>query len=419
MKDIDKLLQIKDIHQLAEEVSNVLQKAIVIENNQFELIAYSTPTDFSFDPIQQKTILTKRCPLYVIERLRKDGILRQLQEEDAPVRISQMEDIDFHQRVVCSLKINNKIYGYLWLYETAALTDEELALLDAISSHLAQVLYHQAYAKEDEIQTFLWNVMNDEFLNEAEILQAAKLVNFDVPDTFTVLVYSVNNTDYYDVLEKIRLELRQERIAYYFGKGTEIIGIIDDRGKHPLEKAKEIMYAIHGKISQKENAAINIGVGNLYQSISYIRKSYTEALEVIETMVFLNIVDQDKYRFRDLGLYRYAKFAYKKNMAEEYRHPLLVTLMQKDRENKSELLKTLWHFLQNDCKVAKTADALFIHPNTMNYRMKQIGHLVEIDFNDMELKAELYMELLLLHRLPDYYNFYAKKLVNYSLTSNE
>src|SRR5699024_5840783 len=97
MKDIDKLLQIKDIHQLAEEVSNVLQKAIVIENNQFELIAYSTPTDFSFDPIQQKTILTKRCPLYVIERLRKDGILRQLQEEDAPVRISQMEDIDFHQ----------------------------------------------------------------------------------------------------------------------------------------------------------------------------------------------------------------------------------------------------------------------------------------------------------------------------------
>src|SRR5699024_8908729 len=157
--------------------------------------------------------------------------------------------IDFHQRVVCSLKINNKIYGYLWLYETAALTDEELALLDAISSHLAQVLYHQAYAKEDEIKTFLWNVMNDEFLNEAYILQAAKLVNFDVPDTFTVLVYSVNNTDYYDVLEKIRLELRQERIAYYFGKGTEIIGIIDDRGKHPLEKAKEIMYAIHGKIS--------------------------------------------------------------------------------------------------------------------------------------------------------------------------
>lgn len=419
MKEIERILKVNDIHELAEEVSNVLQKAIVIENHQFELIAYSTPSSFSFDPIQQKTILTKRCPLYVIERLRKDGILSRLQSESAPIRISQMEDIDFHQRIVLSLKIHEKVYGYLWLYETDELTESELALLDSISSHLAESLYQQEYTKEDSSQTFLWKVLNGEFLNEAEIAQSAKMVNFKVPAMFAVIVFSVNDTAYYGTLEKISTKLKEAHIPYYFGKGTEIIAIVESHHRFPDDKVEASFRAIYEAVEPAAKKAINVGIGNVYDQISYIRKSYVEALEVIETMVFLNIVKQEKYYFKDLGLYRYTKMAYKKNMFEAYRHPLLLELMQKDRENKSELLKTLWYFLQYDCKVAKTADALFIHPNTMNYRMKQITSLVAIDFSNMELKTELYLELLLLHQLPDYFNFYASQLVDYSLSSNE
>lgn len=416
---MERLLKMNDIHELAEEVSNVLQKAIVIENHQFELIAYSTPSSFSFDPIQQKTILTKRCPLYVIERLRKDGVLERLETESAPVRISQMEDIDFHQRIVLSLKIHGKIYGYLWLYETDELSAEEMELLHTISSHLAESLYQAEYTKEDETQTFLWRVLNGEFSNEAEIAQSAKMVNFQVPQLFAAMVFSVNDTKHYNVLEKISVKLREAHIPFYYGKGTEIIAIVEQQGRLSKDTIDETFQSIYRIFTKDEQQAINIGIGNVYHRISSIRQSYIEALEVIETMVFLNIVDQEKYYFKDLGLYRYTKMAYKKNISETYRHPLLVELMQKDKENKSELLKTLWYFLQHDCKVAKTAEALFIHPNTMNYRMKQITSIVTIDFSNMGLKTELYLELLLLHQLPDYFNFYASQLVDYSLTSNE
>src|SRR5699024_577 len=117
MQKIEKLYQIEDNHQLAEELSAYLQKAIIIENDQFELVAYSSPITQSFDPVQQKTILATRCPLYVIERLIREGIIDRLAKEDRPIRVGRMEDIHFYERIVISLKLRAQIYGYLWLYE--------------------------------------------------------------------------------------------------------------------------------------------------------------------------------------------------------------------------------------------------------------------------------------------------------------
>src|SRR5699024_2628415 len=56
-------------HDIVDHLSDVLQRAVIIEDKNFELVAYSSPDELSFDALQQKSILTKRCPLFVIERL--------------------------------------------------------------------------------------------------------------------------------------------------------------------------------------------------------------------------------------------------------------------------------------------------------------------------------------------------------------
>src|SRR5699024_11860761 len=69
------------IYDTVDHLSDVLQRAVIIEDKNFELVAYSSPDELSFDALQQKTILTKRCPLFVIERLKKEGIVSQRSEE--------------------------------------------------------------------------------------------------------------------------------------------------------------------------------------------------------------------------------------------------------------------------------------------------------------------------------------------------
>ena len=65
----EKVFQANNVHQLVERLSDLLQKGVIVENRDFELIAYSSPNEFSFDPVQQKTILSNRCPLFIIELL--------------------------------------------------------------------------------------------------------------------------------------------------------------------------------------------------------------------------------------------------------------------------------------------------------------------------------------------------------------
>src|SRR5690625_1992451 len=101
---------------------------------------------------------------------------------------------------------------------------------------------------------------------------------------------------------------------------------------------------------------------------------------------------------------------YKKNVSEQYRNRNIVKIMKKDADNNSDLLLTLWAYLKNDCKSGKTAEQLFIHPNTLSYRIKQIQQLTSIDFTSVHEKTEIYTHLLILQLIPDYEAFY-KQLI--------
>ena len=78
-------------------------------------------------------------------------------------------------------------------------------------------------------------------------------------------------------------------------------------------------------------------------------------------------------------------------MTSELLHPAVDILARYDQENESELLKTLQIYLQHDMNQIQTAQELFIHRNTLKYRLKKILELTYIDFDDPDEK--LYLSL--------------------------
>lgn len=406
----EKVFQANNVHQLVERLSDLLQKGVIVENRDFELIAYSSPNEFSFDPVQQKTILSKRCPLFIIERLKKEGIIDRLKWEERPLRLPAIEDIGFYQRIVVSLKHHNIIRGYLWIYEADESIDEEvLTFLTQIAPYLGKLLFEEQQVIENDLPTVIWKLINDEFLNEAEMYRAANIASYQVPKQFTIIIASIKDPEFLSILNTIKTIFIKEEIAFYLGKGTEIVGIVDGtREVSSVQKTDNLKQELLENLSEKEKNAVFIGSGREYQKVSQIRQSYLEALEVIETLVFLNL-DQVTCSFDELGMYRYIKLMYKKNVSENYRNEKIVKIMKKDAENNSELLKTLWYYIKNNCRVGKTAEMLFIHPNTLNYRVKQIVELTNINFDNIHERAELYSQLIALNHIPDYYEFYRRQ----------
>src|SRR5699024_404119 len=145
---------------------------------------------------------------------------------------------------------------------------------------------------------------------------------------------------------------------------------------------------VESSIEEEDMASLYVGVGSTYDKINTMRQSYIEALEVIETMIFLDSIDKKIIHFKELGIYRNAKLMYKKNIAEQYRNEKLLKLMQHAINSNSALLSTLWYYLIVDAKVARTAKALFILPNTLHYRMDKVKVVPMVDLANMDEKME-------------------------------
>ncbi|MCG8399378.1 helix-turn-helix domain-containing protein, partial [Bacillus atrophaeus] len=66
-----------------------------------------------------------------------------------------------------------------------------------------------------------------------------------------------------------------------------------------------------------------------------------------------------------------------------------------DQEHHSNLVETLEQFIECDSNVNTAAKKLNIHVNTLNYRLKRISKIAEIDLKNINEKFTIYLEIKL------------------------
>ena len=66
------------------------------------------------------------------------------------------------------------------------------------------------------------------------------------------------------------------------------------------------------------------------------------------------------------------------------RHPALSVLEEYDRENHTSLRETLTVFLQNHCSILETANKMYVHRNTVKYRIARIQDITGLSFDNTE-----------------------------------
>ena len=80
-------------------------------------------------------------------------------------------------------------------------------------------------------------------------------------------------------------------------------------------------------------------------------------------------------------------------------HPALPALHEHDAAMGTELYDTLHCYLEHERSLVKTAAALFIHRNTLLYRLEKLHQLVDLDLDDADLRLHLTLSYRLLERL--------------------
>ena len=105
--------------------------------------------------------------------------------------------------------------------------------------------------------------------------------------------------------------------------------------------------------------------------------------------------------YSEMGIIRLLNTASSRSDIQDYCYSTLKPLIDSDSTHNTEYIKTLECYLNHNCNLVKTAETMFIHRNTIVYRIEKIRSLLDIDFSNMTAKSECMNAL----RLMKYFGF--------------
>ena len=146
------------------------------------------------------------------------------------------------------------------------------------------------------------------------------------------------------------------------------------------EECADVMEAFADRAARKmPERRVWVGVSDQVTDISNLRLSFRRARAAV-TMA--ENVDDSIQFFDKMGLYRLLYMVDDPLLLKSLSDHLLQPLLEYDEQHGGGYLETLESYLKNSGSIKAMADELFIHRNTILYRMTNIKKLLGSDLED-------------------------------------
>lgn len=261
----------------------------------------------------------------------------------------------------------------------------EVHLADLIKDFCMRCLYSE---KEDRELSKLFQ----EILTNNQIIEEARpqlMSAFDVDGDFQVVLIKVEGSDNFNAIERrkiaFQIELCFEKIdsSYAFFWYDEYFVLIVNNLKE--DELKVIINKMHKRSKKRiDDKRVYLGIGSQMKDLGQVYLSYKRAkAAVLMAMQFkLPIVF-----FEDMGVYQILFSIEDKQILMEMYHRLLQPLIDYDQKHHGELEKTLFYYLIYGESQLTMAKNLYMHRNTINYRMNKIKELLNCQLDTFEEKV--------------------------------
>lgn len=230
---------------------------------------------------------------------------------------------------------------------------------------------------------FLGRLLDDEHPNPMSCARRMQLVGFSpLPDLFVVCVRRGAGALDARSAESIRGQLQgllhHSLATLYEG---ELVALVSRADAPRLPDADEATLA---RVALANGLVV--GVSNEFREVTDIRAHLAQARAAVRYgSTYTKILD-------DTHVYRYCEYTYMEmlDIANDhinlmnYVHPAIWGLWEHDQAHDSELVETLFAFMQNGCNTAKTASLLSLHKNTLLYRLNRIKDVTNNDLGSGE-----------------------------------
>lgn len=333
--------------------------------------------------------------------------IKQLYNEN----LKQVNDVIWHNimrigdkkysLVKCQVKSGQEHYGDIFViyeYHSMELSDWDIIALKQVSTVLCLEFQKKKAIEAVERnyqESFFSDILLGQITDSEVIEEKSKFFGLNIKKGGTVVVIDFENK-HLNVNSALLFQTNIKRILGYCLAGTRsIITFIADQivlfipsGCDVYKKTGSISEQIKEKYPKDK---YTIAIGRTFPDYTKISQSYTDA----KNMIKLGNFEERIIDYKQLGVIRMILENIGQDKLNEYVEEYLGPVLTYQNENNIDLLFTLAVYYQENCNIRNTAKRLFLHFNTVKYRLNLINDILLIDINDPDVKNTLSIALKL------------------------
>jgi len=190
-------------------------------------------------------------------------------------------------------------------------------------------------------------------------------------------------------------KLHRERILYVDKSDRILILYGSEASKNPKTIKSEVINFCQ-KVLDEASKKIDInklaiGIGRSYDEATQLYKSHGQAKLIVENLSKTN--SKNIKHYDDLGLYRILAFEGLQGELIEFCSHTIKPLIEYDTINNTELVKTLKTYFQCDGNKKKISEKMYMHYNTIIYRLQKIQDITGLDLEEGDSRLNLEIAL--------------------------
>lgn len=383
------LLEDRALDDITAALCDILGVPAVLQDERLSILSESRPND-------------KRCPGLPVASLKGSWLSSVLLDLRKTGRARKIEHEEIETEAVLATHVDLGGYGHGYL-SIPRYDDERDALhlrtLEQASTIYALYMIKNRVAQEAEIKVrgdLLSGLLLGRFTDETDAAERARYLGLELSSyPYRLLVVSFESLENY--LERIDQPHRspayaRSRIlslcqAYAIRSSSSVTTTVDNcaallmqltEGSSPIEAARSLHKTIVGEF---QNLQARVGVSDVVNKPSELAERYRETRALLELAERLDSPDPaicyDDWRVYGM-LVRNGDHGDLLDLARRTLAPLLST------DKSGQAIPTLQCYLDNGLSPTRTAEALYVHPNTIKYRLKQIRKTLSLDPTNLD-----------------------------------
>lgn len=264
-------------------------------------------------------------------------------------------------------------------------------------------------------ERILASILYSEQINVEDIMEQANFLGVDLRGKYRAAVFvwdnaekTADSADNKEARQASGIEQRKQMKKWILNEfqayglknlmihvRTDAFVIMFPAGFFSHDLLISILCNIMQRIERCFHLDVSVGIGTPYEYICDFRFSYHEAKNALKIS---KMVTQDTriYFYDDLDLYSFIAQVHNGKFLDDYVAHKLGKLLEADGVQDGNLLETLEAYLDHNCNANATAEDLYIHRNTMRYRLDKIKHILGVDLSDLSDCLELKLALAIL-----------------------